>query len=152
MHTCQSVSDRRRSSGWMGAILLGVVILGGAVLASVPALAANVYEEVAQRDADRDTDTEVTDASKEAKEKLDGATSGIMGIFQDIKNFFVDTWTGFDNWMKALFGFERGEGSQAFFGTVIYAFLLLVLLFVGKLVYNIFAGLFRYRGGRSREG
>ncbi|MGP0629102.1 hypothetical protein ACTRW9_05325 [Nitrospina sp. 32_T5] len=147
MLTCQSVSARGWCSGWMGAILLGMVILGGAVLQPVPALSANVYEEVAQRDSDM----EVTDASKEAQEKLDGATSGITGVFQDIKNFFVDTWTGFDNWMKALFGFDRGEGSEAFFGTIIYAFLILVFLFVGKFIYNIFSGLFKYRGGRSGE-
>lgn len=147
MQTCQTVSLRARFSGWMGLVLIGFLIFNGAMFSAETAFSARSTEDVSKRDFDSET----TDASRQAKEKLDGATSGITGIFTDIKNWFVGIYTGFDNWMKGVFGFDRGEGTEAFFGSIIYFFLILVFLFVGKFVYNIFAGLFKYKGGRSRE-
>lgn len=66
------------------------------------------------------------------------------GIVESVKSFFegIVSWIGglvggLIDGMNAIFGFERGEGSQAMFGTAFYLFLIVVLLFTGKFVFNI---------------
>lgn len=144
----QSCRAKARPGSWRRGIYLVwvFVLVMNVVWPAVPetAFAGLTIEE----ESHRDLDSETTEASREAKDKLEGATRGVSGIFSDIRNFFVDTWTAFDTWMDHLFGFDNAEGTEAYFGTLIYAFLLIVFLFVGKFVYNIFAGLFTYKGRR----
>jgi len=147
MQSCRACARPGRLGRSVYLILLFAFVVNVlAPAAPQTAFAGLTIEDVSKRDQDSET----ADASKEARDKLEGASSGISGIFSDIRNFFVGTYTDFDNWINHLFGFEHGEGTQAYFGTLIYAFLLIVFLFVGKFIYNIFAGLFEYKGSRSR--
>lgn len=137
--------------GWLGRSVYLILLFAFVVNVLAPASPQTAFAGLTIEDVSkRDQDSEITDASKDAKKRLEGASSGIRGIFNDVRNFFVGTYTDFDNWMNNLFGFEHGEGTQAYFGTLIYAFLFMVFLFVGKFIYNIFAGLFEYKGSRSR--
>ncbi len=82
------------------------------------------------------------------------------GILESVKSFFkgIVSWIGetVGGWIgsvNAVFGFEGGEGSQAMFGGVFYFFLIIILLFAGKLVYNILRDTVKSvvpKGGPSR--
>lgn len=82
------------------------------------------------------------------------------GIVESVKSFFegIVSWIGglvggLMDGMNAIFGFERGEGSQAMFGTVFYLFLIVALLFAGKFAFNIIRDTVKSvipKGGPSR--
>ncbi len=109
-------------------------------------------EEVAQIAQVGDTTGEdnQSEKSKKAKEKLDGAS-----------NFATETWNRVTDWIMGyvnafkaevdkVFGFDKGEASGAFFGTVLYAAVGLVILFVGMFVYNIISDMFSSASAKKK--
>ena len=87
----------------------------------------------------------------EAEEE--GALGSVKSFFEGIVSWIGETVGGLLDSVNALFGFERGEGSQAMFGGVFYFFLILVLLFAGKFAYNIIKDTVKSvvpKGGPSR--
>ncbi len=88
------------------------------------------------------TEDNESEASKGAKEKLTGAAD----MASDTWNRVTEWVMGYVNALKAkvdgVFGFKGGEGSNAFFGSVLYFGIGLVLLFALMFVYNIIRDMF----------
>lgn len=83
-----------------------------------------------------------SDASKKAKDKLTGASD----VASDTWNRVRDWVMGYVNALKSevdnVFGFDKGQASGAFFGSVLYFGIALVLIFVFMFVYNIIRDMF----------
>ncbi len=114
-----------------------------------PVAYGEVVAQVAQV-GDSTGENNQSDKSKKAKEKLD-----------DASNFASDTWNRVTDWVMGyvnafkakvdnVFGFDKGEASGAFFGTVLYAAVGLVLLFVGMFVYNIISDMFSSAAAKKK--
>ena len=77
------------------------------------------------------------ESSYENEAEEGGLRESVKSSYKSIVSSIGKTVGGWILSVNAVFGFEGGEGSQAFFGGVFYFFLTVFLLFAGKLVYNI---------------
>lgn len=125
------------------ALILSVVLGGFCVSPVVAPVQAAIEDETSKRD----TDSEVAGASKDAKDKLDGFTGGVSGFFDGIKSWFGEHFYTLSQFINETFGAEEDAGMGAFFGTVVWAICIAVLLFIGLFAYNIIKGVFG--GGES---
>ena len=76
-------------------------------------------------------------SSYDSEPEEGGVMEGVKSFFEGITSAIGEIVGGLIGSVNALFGFEKGEGSQAMFGGVFYFFLIVVLLFAGKFAYNI---------------
>ena len=118
----------------------GAVLAMSLMLALIFTLTSNVVfspavawaEDVSQRD----TAGETTEESLEAKNKLSGAADGVGGFFGGIKNWI----NGVTDSVNKMWGMENGEGMAMLVNGMFYLFLIVGVLFGGKMIFNIFSG------------
>lgn len=81
----------------------------------------------------RDTESETTEASREAKGKLSGAAEGASGFFGGIINWIK----GVTDSINKMWGMENGGGMATLVNGMFYLFLIAIFFFVGKMGFNI---------------
>lgn len=83
-----------------------------------------------------------SDASKKAKDKLSGASDTASDTWNRVSDWVMGYVNSFKAEVDNVFGFDKGKASGAFFGSVLYFGIGLVLLFVFLFVYNIIRDMF----------
>ena len=141
------VSLNRNSSFLILFILIGTFLfpaLHAEGTLAAPAWGEELYSvaQAAEQGSERDTAGETAQSSQNAKQKLTGFTDRITDTWDRISNWVSEKFHFFKSKVDAVFGFEKGEGPQAFFGTVFYFIVLMVLLFVLAFIYNIIRDMF----------
>ncbi len=96
----------------------------------------------AGKDSERDVKSETTDLSKGAQKKLTGFMGSITDTWDRVSNWVLEKVNLFKSKVDSVFGFEKGEGAQAFFGTVLYFVIFLVAFFILMFVYNVIKDMF----------
>ena len=91
---------------------------------------AAMAEDLSQRDAAGETAEE----SKLAKDKLSGAAKGAGGFFSGIVNWIK----GITDSVNKMWGMENGSGVASVVNGIFYLIIGVVVLFVGKMIMNIF--------------
>ena len=118
----------------------GVVLATSLMLALIFTITINVcFEPTAAWAGDgsqRDTATETTEESQEAKSKLSGAADGVGGFFGGIKNWI----TGVTDSVNNMWGMENGTGMAIVVNGIFYLALIVGVGFGGKMIFNIFSG------------
>ena len=119
---------------WSKSAVTGV----GFLLVLIFTLTANVVFNPAPVWADdsapRDTASETADASLEAQGKLAGAADGVGGFFSGIWGWI----TGVTDAVNKMWGMENGSGVAMVVNGIFYLILVVVFLFAGKMIVNIF--------------
>lgn len=82
----------------------------------------------------RDTASETAGESQEAKGKLAGAADSVGGFFSGIWGWI----TGVTDAVNKMWGMENGSGVAMVVNGLFYLILIVVFLFAGKMVLNIF--------------
>lgn len=77
------------------------------------------------------------ESSYGSEDESGGIVESVITFFKGIVSWMGEVVESLVAGMNEMFGFERGEGSQAMFGTVFYFFLIVALLFAGKFAFNI---------------
>lgn len=93
---------------------------------------------------------ETAEASQKAEKKLTGFTDRVMDTVNSVSNWVSERALAFKSKVDGVFGFEKGEGPQAFFGSVFYFFIFLVLLFFLMFIYNIIRDFFTGVSAKSK--
>jgi len=122
---------------------------GCAFLSPASADAVQELDRVAQADsgpgapnADQEGEDRTEPVPNQAKEKAVGFLQTIHSLWDGLVSWLESLVGGITDKVDAVFGFKKAEGSQAFFGTVFYAGILIVLLFVLAFVFNILKDMF----------
>lgn len=92
-----------------------------------------------------------SEASKGAKEKLTGAVDQASETWSRVTEWVMGYVNALKSKVDGVFGFEGGEGSNAFFGSVLYFGIGLVLLFVLMFVYNIIRDMFAGMAAKKKH-
>lgn len=108
-------------------------------------------EEVAQvAQVDTTDEDNQSDKSKKAQQKLDDASNFASKTWNRVSDWVMGYVNGFKAKVDNVFGFDKGEASGAFFGTVLYAAVGLVLLFVVMFVYNIISDMLHSSAAKKK--
>lgn len=137
-----------RNSGFLilflliGTFLFPALHAGGTF--ATPAWGEELYSvaQAAEQSSERDTAGETAQPSENAKQKLTGFMGKVTGTWDRVSNWLSEKFHFFKSKVDAVFGFEKGEGPQALFGSVFYFIILLVLLFILAFIYNIIRDMF----------
>ncbi len=124
--------------GWL--LLTGLIIGGGGLCLPDRACAAQAVIQVAQ--AGEETGEAPAAETNETRKKASGFMEKVTGFFDGLVSWIKNTVQSLTGKVDSVFGFEKGEGPLAFFGTMFYVFILLVLLFVLVFVFNIIKDMF----------
>ena len=118
----------------------GAVLATSLMLIFIFTLTSNVVFEPASAWAGdgskRDTASETTEESQEAKSKLSGAADGVGGFFSGIMNWIKSVTDSVNN----MWGMENGTGMAKVVNGIFYLLLIVGVGFGGKMIFNIFSG------------
>ena len=84
----------------------------------------------------RQSETETTEESREAKDKLSGAVDGASGFFGGIKNWI----NGVTESINKMWGMENGGGMATLVNGMFYLLLIVGFLFGGMMIFNVIKG------------
>lgn len=87
----------------------------------------------AEDQSQRQTETETTEESRAAKDKLSGAADGATGFIGGIIGWIK----GVTNSINEMWGMENGGGMATAVNALFYLFLIAIFFFVGKMAFNI---------------